>query len=100
MTVSLTELRQRLFQLADQVVETGEPVLIDRRGVRLRLSRDDAPAPRGRLARLATRTLVVGEPLRPDESPAAWTEALRMSAGVAETTGTVAPRPRVRKRRP
>ena len=25
-TISLTELRQRLFQLADQVAETGEPL--------------------------------------------------------------------------
>lgn len=72
-TVSLTELRQRLFQLADHVVETGEPVLIERRGVRLRLIREDAmPAAGGRLARLVRQDVVVGVPLAPGESPSDW----------------------------
>jgi len=53
MPVSLTELRQRLFELADQVVDTGEPLIVLRRGVRLRLVREDAAATDGgRLARL------------------------------------------------
>ena len=73
MSVSLTELRQRLFQLADQVVDTGEPLLIERRGVRLRLVREDAqPGNAGRLARLVPQTAVIGLPLAPDESPALW----------------------------
>lgn len=72
-TVSLTELRQRLFQLADQVAETGEPVLIVRRGVRLRLIREDIPAEAGgRLARLVPQSIVIGAPLAADESPALW----------------------------
>jgi hypothetical protein len=73
MTRSLTEVRQNLFQLADQVVDTGVPVEIERRGVRLRLVRVDAPASGGRLARLRLRQLVSGAALRPDESPAEWT---------------------------
>jgi hypothetical protein len=72
MTRSLTEVRQNLFQLADQVVDTGVPVEIERRGVRLRLVRVDAPASGGRLARLQRRQLVSGAALRPDESPAEW----------------------------
>jgi antitoxin (DNA-binding transcriptional repressor) of toxin-antitoxin stability system len=73
MTVSLTELRQRLFELADQVVDTGEPLIVLRRGVRLRLVREDAAAIQGgRLARLKPQSLVVGPPLQPDESPSAW----------------------------
>lgn len=74
MTVSLTELRQHLFRLADQVAETGEPLLIERRGVRLKLIRDDAPAALSRLGRLKPQALVQGAPLRPDESPALWSE--------------------------
>lgn len=83
--ISITELRQRLFQLADRVIETGEPVLIDRRGVRLRLVREDAVEERGgRLARLKRRkqSVVVGAPLDPHESPAQWLPGLPK---VAET---------------
>jgi antitoxin (DNA-binding transcriptional repressor) of toxin-antitoxin stability system len=72
-TISITELRQRLFQLADRVVETGEPLVIERRGVRLRLVREDAPhAKGGRLSRLVRQDIVVGPPLDPHESPAEW----------------------------
>ncbi len=72
MSVSLTELRQRLFELADRVVDTGEPVIVLRRGVRLRLVREDAAvAEGGRLARLTPQSVVIGAPLLPDESPSA-----------------------------
>lgn len=74
-TVTLTELRQRLFQLADQVIESGEALVIERHGVRLRLVRDDAPKSEGgRLARLKPRkqSVVVGPALDPHESPAEW----------------------------
>jgi hypothetical protein len=73
MAVSLTELRQKLFKLADHVVDTGEPLIVERRGVRLRLVRD---MPRnlkgGRLSRLKRQELVIGPPLDPHESPAEW----------------------------
>ncbi|MEO8802123.1 MAG: hypothetical protein ABI304_08540 [Rudaea sp.] len=73
MDISLTELRQRLFQLADQVIETGEPLVVMRRGVRLQLVRDDAGAQTsGRLARLKPQRAVVGAALSPYESPAQW----------------------------
>lgn len=75
MSVSLTELRQRLFTLADQVIDTGIPVIIERRGVRLRLVREEAaPAAMGRLQKLKAQTLVSGKPLDPGESPAQWSE--------------------------
>lgn len=76
--ISITELRQRLFQLADHVAATGEPLVIERRGVCLRLVRDDAaPQAGGRLARLTPRrqSVVVGPPLDPHESPAQWVPA-------------------------
>lgn len=41
MELSLTELRQRLFELADRVLETGEAIIITRRGRKLRIVRDD-----------------------------------------------------------
>lgn len=73
MSISLTELRQRLFQLADHVVETGEPLIVVRNGVTLRLVREDDIAPvKGRLAQLKKRQAVVGPPLDPHESPALW----------------------------
>ncbi len=72
-TMSLTELRQRLFQLADQVIDSGEALLIERRGVRLRLIREDTMSETGgRLARLVRHEVVVGAPLAPYESPSDW----------------------------
>ena len=85
-TVSLTELRQRLFELADRVVESGEPVVIVRNGVRLRLIREDAAVaePKGRLARLVERDIVIGPPLDPHESPAEWSELLHVAEPTPE----------------
>ena len=72
-TISLTELRQKLFQLADHVADTGEPLVIVRKGVRLRLVREEPMAKAaGRLSRLVERNIVVGAPLDPHESPAEW----------------------------
>jgi antitoxin (DNA-binding transcriptional repressor) of toxin-antitoxin stability system len=33
--VTLTELRRNIFQLVDEVLATGEPIVIDRKGARL-----------------------------------------------------------------
>jgi hypothetical protein len=89
-TVTLTELRQRLFQLADHVVDTGEPLIIVRNGVRLRLVREDAvPRAPGRLSRLVRRDVVVGAPLDPHESPAEWSGDV---AKVAEPAAAYGPR--------
>ena len=79
--ISLTELRQRLFQLADQVAATGEPLVIVRNGVRLKLVREEAvAATAGRLARLVKRSVVIGPPLDPHESPAEWSgEAFKVA---------------------
>ncbi len=82
-SISLTELRQRLFELADRVVESGEPLVIVRNGVRLRLVREEPTAAvekTGRLARLVERDIVIGPPLDPHESPAEWSgELLRVA---------------------
>jgi PHD/YefM family antitoxin component YafN of YafNO toxin-antitoxin module len=73
-TITLTELRQNLFALADRVAETGEPLVIERRGTRLMLVREAAASPMRRLALLEPRTVTIGAALRPDESPASWSE--------------------------
>lgn len=87
MSVSITELRQRLFELADAVVQSGEPLLIERKGVRLKLVRADQleVTQIGRLARLKARSLVNGAALRPNESPALWSESSFGFSGVAES---------------
>ncbi|HEY6895021.1 MAG TPA: type II toxin-antitoxin system prevent-host-death family antitoxin [Rhodanobacteraceae bacterium] len=95
--ITLTELRQRLFQLADHVADTGEPLVIVRNGVRLRLVREEAIAERpGRLARLVKRDVVVGPPLDPHESPAEWSGEL---ARVAEPAAAYRTRKGPRTRR-
>ena len=95
--ISLTELRQRLFQLADEVADTGEPLIIMRNGVRLRLTREDAlPEMPGRLARLVKRNIVVGPPLDPHESPAEWSGD---DSKVAEKGTTYAAPKRSRRRK-
>jgi hypothetical protein len=40
--VTLTEFRKNLFRLVDEVLETGEPIVIDRKGGRL-VVRGEAP---------------------------------------------------------
>ncbi len=78
MEVSLTELRQRLFELADRVIETGEPIVIARRGRTLRIVRDEVqPKAISRLAKLRSlppQVYEIGPPLDPHESPAQWSE--------------------------
>jgi hypothetical protein len=96
-TITLTELRQRLFQLADHVATSGEPLIIIRNGVRLRLVREDAVADTpGRLSRLVKRSIVVGGPLDPHESPAEWSGNLPR---VAEDVAPYAARKRPRGKR-
>jgi len=56
---TLTTLRDRLFEVADRVLETGVPVAIERRGKTLLLA-PQAPTPR--LARLKQRKLIKGAP--------------------------------------
>lgn len=102
-TITLTELRQRLFQLADQVIESGEALVIERHGVRLRLVRDGAPkAESGRLARLKPRkqSVVVGPALDPHESPAEWAGVALPMVAEPSAPGWLAPAKTGRRRKP
>lgn len=49
MTVTASELRQNVYKLLDQVLETGEPLEIERRGRRLKVVAADAPSKLDRL---------------------------------------------------
>ena len=97
--VSLTELRQRLFQLADHVIDSGEPLIVLRKGVRLRLVREDAsPAPViGKLAQLKKQQAWIGPPPDPHYSPAEWSgESL---PAVAESSPAYAVRQKAARKR-
>lgn len=95
MGLTLTELRQRLFQLADQVIDSGVPIEIERRGVRLRLVRVDDRRQGGRLELLREQSLVDGAPLDPGESPANWNDSILPM--VAQTPPDDPPRKRSRR---
>ena len=58
-TISATRLRQNLYNILDQVIDTGLPVDIERRGQRLRI----VPArPTRKLDRLERRQVIKGDP--------------------------------------
>ncbi len=60
MTVTASELRQNIYRLLDRVLETGEPLEIERKGRRLRVIADDQPS---RVAALRPHPdAVVGDP--------------------------------------
>jgi hypothetical protein len=44
-TVTITELRRNIFQLVDEALETGEPIVLNRKGKRLMLTRETAALP-------------------------------------------------------
>lgn len=55
--ITLTKLRSDLFQVADRVLASGEPVLIERNGRNLLLMPQVIPS---KLARLTNRPLING----------------------------------------
>ena len=57
MTVS--ELRQNIYQLLDQVLDTGVPLEIERKGRKLRIS---LVSPHDKLADLKRQDCLVGDP--------------------------------------
>ena len=70
--LTLTALRQNLFEVADRVLETGVAVAIERHGKTLLLAPQGA-APK--LARLRRRALVKGRPgALVNLKPGAWRE--------------------------
>jgi prevent-host-death family protein len=60
MTRTATELRRDLYKLLDQVLETGKPIEIERRGRRLRIIAVDPPDALARIQPMPG--LIVGDP--------------------------------------
>jgi hypothetical protein len=59
MIVKVTELRKNIYSILDQVLETGEPIQIERNGRVLTIEPDKRPS---KLSRLKKRKIVVGDP--------------------------------------
>lgn len=56
--ITLTKLRNDLFNVADRVLASGEPVLIERNGQNLLLIPQENPS---KIARLTKRALIIGD---------------------------------------
>ena len=59
MTVSASQLRNDIYRMLDGVIETGVPLLIERKGHRLKVVCEETP---GKLARLVKHECIVGDP--------------------------------------
>jgi len=59
MSISLTALRQQLFNIVDQVIATGIPVEISRKGYTVKIILDDQ---KSKLANLTPHDCIVGNP--------------------------------------
>jgi hypothetical protein len=59
MRVTASKLRENIYRILDQAIETGQPVEIERKGVVLRIVTDPPPS---KLARLKKRSVFVGDP--------------------------------------
>ena len=60
MTLTASRLRSDVYRLLDRVLETGEPLTVERKGKRLLIVR--APGGGGRLAHLVPRDCIKGDP--------------------------------------
>jgi hypothetical protein len=57
--LTASKLREDIYRVLDQVLATGEPVVIERNGRRLRIVSEDPPSRLGRLVR--REGVVVGD---------------------------------------
>jgi hypothetical protein len=59
MAITASKLRENVYAVLDQVIETGVPVEIRRKGALLRIGPDK---PRSKLSRLKKRDCIIGDP--------------------------------------
>lgn len=59
MAITASKLRENVYAVLDQVIETGIPVEIRRKGALLRIVPDKPPS---KLSRLRKRNCVIGDP--------------------------------------
>jgi hypothetical protein len=57
--ISLTALRNNLFKIVDQVIQTGNPVFLERKGHHLKIVLDEK---KSKLDNLKSRDCIVGDP--------------------------------------
>lgn len=57
--MTISELRQNIYQLLDQVLDTGVPLEVERKGRKLRIAPEP---PRDKLDNLKRRDCLVGDP--------------------------------------
>ncbi len=51
MAMTASKLRQDIYRILDQVIETGEPVIVERHGKRIRIAAEETPPRIGSLVR-------------------------------------------------
>lgn len=74
--ISLTALRNNLFQIVDKVIETGNPVELERKGHRLKIVME---AKKSKLENLKPHDCIVGNPDELiDLKVAEWHEARKL----------------------
>ena len=59
MSLSASKLRENIYKILDEVLETGVPVEIKRKGRTLKIVADDPPS---KLARLKKRAVMLDDP--------------------------------------
>ena len=59
MTLRASALRENIYRILDEILETGVPVDIERKGKLLRIATVE---PKSKLANLKPRDLIVGDP--------------------------------------
>ena len=57
--ISLTALRNNLFKIVDQVIQTGNPILLERKGQRLKIVLDEK---KSKLENLEPHDCITGDP--------------------------------------
>jgi hypothetical protein len=57
--ISLTALRSKLFRIIDQVIQTGNPVIVERKGRRLKIVLEGR---KSKLENLKPRKCIIGDP--------------------------------------
>lgn len=62
MTLTASKLRRNVYRLLDRVIETGEPLVIERKGQRLQIIRESGSGDKGKLDNLTKHNCIVGDP--------------------------------------
>lgn len=62
MTISASELRQNIYKLLDEVLETGRPLEVERKGKLLRIWPAETESRLHRLDSLPRRSDIIGDP--------------------------------------